>query len=97
MLDEPHPAHVGGEVVDPLGPVDRLAAGLGPAEVELHDLRSLERLVPLARRAPVYGADLGARAQQLGGEVAADEPAGAGDQRRRAHQLFASASAADGE
>ena len=33
VLDEPHPAHVGGEVVDVADTVDDLLAGLAPREV----------------------------------------------------------------
>jgi hypothetical protein len=79
VLDEAHPSHVGGEIVDFAGARDRLLACFPPPEVELQVLRLGEALMPLLQRFDIDRADAKAVREETSSEVAADEAAGAAD------------------
>src|SRR5688500_18468418 len=79
-LDEPHAAHVGGEVEYEACTARGLIGGGALAQVELPVLHVGKSLVPLVQGLDVHRADPPvAFASQLGHEVPADEPAAAGD------------------
>ena len=61
-LDEPHPAHVGRQVVHPAGAGHRLPAGVEARQVEDHVLGVRRHLVPLVERLLVDRAHAHARA-----------------------------------
>ena len=58
ILDEPHAAHVGGEVVDDRGFFAGLLAGFLFLQVELQVLDAAEFLIPLIKRFDVDGPDV---------------------------------------
>ena len=79
-LDEPHAAHVGGQVVDHLGVLGRLAAGLEQGQVAHLVLDARRLLVPLLERLHVHGADLAVTALlKHAHQMATDEATGTGD------------------
>ena len=80
QLDEAHTTHVGGEIVDPVGAVDRLDAGVFVLEVEGEVLGSGEALIPLPLGFFVDGADFVSLLEHGFDEVAADESATPRDQ-----------------
>jgi len=79
-LDETHAAHVGGEIVNfHRALADAMAVGL-VAHVQADVLHAGNVQIPLVKRLLVHRADVGeAFFREIAGEVAADEPAGAGD------------------
>ena len=82
-LDEPHPAHVAGEVVDVRDAADGLPARLERAEVGDAVVDPGKHLVPLVERLDVDGAKVReALLLQVADEPTADESAGAGDEDR---------------
>ena len=90
VLDEAHAAHVGGQVVDPIGAIGGLDTGFFVLEVEGEVLGLGEALIPLPLRLFVDGADFVSLLEHGFDEVAADESTGAGDEDVRfAHGLFA--------
>ena len=78
QLDEAHATHVGGEIVDPVGAIDGLDAGVFVLEVKRQVLRLGEALIPLPLGLFVDGADLVSLLEHGFDEVAADESTGAG-------------------
>ena len=80
QLDEAHAAHVGGEIVDPVGAVGSLDAGFFILEVEGEVLGFGEALIPLPLGLFVDGADFVPLVEHGLDEVAADEASGAGDE-----------------
>src|SRR5690606_26357108 len=80
LLDEAHPAHVAGEVEDPLGVPARLLARLLVVEVQPDILHARETLVPLVVGLDVHRPDLlVALTEQVGDKMSADETTSAGD------------------
>src|SRR4051812_46359285 len=78
MLDETHPAHVGGEIIDEFRVLERIVAGLFFLQIELQFFDFREALEPFIERLHVHGADIGAAIlEQVGDEVASDESAAA--------------------
>ncbi len=91
VLDETHPTHVGGKVVDIVGMGECLRAGALHAQIRNRVLRVLMNLVPLIERLEVYRPDSVALAQQVGDEMAPDEASTAGDYNQIiAHQTSVS-------
>ena len=80
VLDEPHAAHVGGEVVDLDGTLGR-ADGVGlVAQVHREALDTRHALVPLGQGLSIDGPDPGvAKVVEVARERAGDEPARPGD------------------
>ena len=81
-LDEAHPAHVGGEVVDDPRAVDRLLGGFAEGQVKALVLGAVEALVPVVEGLDIDRPNLLALTQEVRDEVASDETAGAGDDHR---------------
>ena len=80
VLDEPHAAHVGGQVEDVAGALDRRHCVGEQGHVEDTVVGLGMTLVPLVERLDVDAAHLVAVGNQAGDEVAADEAAAAGDE-----------------
>ena len=87
VLDEPHAAHVRGQVVNRVRAGQRFLARLEPLQIELHVFHLRKALVPFAGRLEVHCANvLMTLPQQVRHEVAADESAAAAnDNFSRAH------------
>ena len=82
-LDEPHAAHVGGEVVDDGGSLQRGDAVFTPAEIQLEVFHALVDLVPMLERLDVHRSDAGLPLPfEIGDEVPADEASSAGNNRQ---------------
>src|SRR5258708_30894257 len=82
VLDEPHAAHVAGEVEDLTRTGDGLTARVRAPQVEPPVLDVGEDLEPRSERLCVDGANAVPPPPELGDHVAADEAAGAGDERQ---------------
>ncbi len=96
VFDEAHAAHVGGEVIDDFGALERFIASGFFLEIELEVFDVGEFLIPLVEGFDVDGADVGvALGEEVGHEMTADETAGAADDNfvsRISHDLPAASS-----
>ena len=78
VLDEAHPAHVGGEVVDVLGTCQRFRAGLlENVRSRNHVLSGVVDLVPLVEGLEIDHPDFAALIQQIEDEMTSDEASAA--------------------
>jgi hypothetical protein len=75
VLDEAHPAHVGGEVVDAVRPLERPVAGIPQGEIELDALGRVKPLMPFLERLQVDGEDVVTSVEEIRHEVATYETA----------------------
>src|SRR5690606_15715739 len=78
-FDEPHAAHVRGEIVDLVRPLARLAAGSQVIEIELQVFNVVEHLIPLVEGLDVDRSNGEALFTEMAYQPAADEAASAGD------------------
>jgi hypothetical protein len=80
IFDEPHAAHVGGEVVDVVHAATSFVASFPFLEVGDDVLGFVEHLIPLVNRLHVDAANLMPVLQQSSRQVTANETAAAGDE-----------------
>ena len=82
-FDEPHAAHIGGQVVDDIHARDRIMAGVQAGQVGLHRDGAGRPLIPLLDRLAIDQTQPVSLGGKCRGKMTADEATSAGDQGER--------------
>src|SRR5438874_12421417 len=86
-LDEPHPAHIRGQVIDGAGALDCPLTSLRFAEVHYQVFGFGEHLMPLFERLDVDGPNPSPLFKEFAHEVSTDEATPARDDDHRIHDV----------
>src|SRR5690349_8332627 len=86
VLDEPHAAHVAGEVIDGVHPLDGLERGIAQVQIRNDVFGFRMNLIPLLERLDIDTAHLAVSlVEQFSDQMPADESAPAANNRRSFH------------